>query len=1309
MLSALENRPLAAVETVAQPVMEETANAVVLNAEFDVDWERMHVTITAAAPDTEEGAAALEYRLAVPNSAPEGPMPQVEFENGRLRLECEAATLRRIVVPDTRSLWFVEKVSERIRYLRIDLPTPVIRGASTSMQSDRPRLTLRLEGLMPDFSVAHVHGDAAAAEDDSGLLFGMAESPIAADGFGNPRIVDVAQGDDLKHVVIEFDPLSGGGHRAHWITAVNGDGSRSGTLAVKQGEDGFERGAARVASALPLPVDAWVRVPRVELLPLDEAVDRIAAAGCIAIAFDAQRMMRLKADEWKQATVQRQGLPGRTWCRTGEWILLGINAGNHRATYIDRDALDEALLVEPRTALDVDDDFGFVDFRPLPRGVSGALTGSDGDAASNSATDEIAIYRDDLFSEPDPSVEVEAGASGLDEGDDEVAVATDASATVPIDVSPGINLSPGDAEGTFRRALLKSALPAIDVAVDHESSLGVLGNAFFATLAEHEEAVVRSMEAGGTLESVDVTSIFEDVATRLDVPVDQQELQSAQEAWQQHAAQAIGHSRVDDGENRLVTNKVVVWFIEWLVRAGHYDPAVHVQVARDDSGASVARFQSVATSPEWKTAARLPDSLRRLLDKDAAARPATSGSDAGDGDDEPGGEIETADTEIRIPMGEALVTESAVPDRVRIPEGLNGSLARQAISSIREVGLRVARDGKLFAKDRVVASRPEQGSWIDPQEAISLEVRRRVPDLTEGDARTAADALEDRELVPTVGGEGPKYRNSDRVVEQDPPAGEYVERNARVALTLMREVPRVVDLRADAAAKLLSRRGFNSLGPDVTLPTDIVAEQQPKPGDLAAPGGDVTLTRIETRVPDLQGSSLTAAETLVEAKQKLDEQRLRMEIVEPKTTYPRAKILRQSPAAGTRIDRAEKAVKVLLVVPIPEFSQSTRLDDAVAQVRSRSLTAEPHSSRARDDDYVMRVRVADQQARRYRSRRTTYVQPGEQLELTVGRKVPSVAGESWAVGLDAINDVGLRVSTPNGTGTHVESTRPQGNSLVAIDDRVVVYAGLQIPDVRGDRFADARRRLKNLGLRVESLGPERVETENSSLIGQTYVEDSPRAQNPRPGRIVRKGSSARVALRTIVYVRPQVTVPNVVGILPDEAQSRLAANKLRMRSTIVTQITKNPALDGQTTVIEQNPQAGRRVERDSVVQVRARTWRYSEPGFKTFALFPQRDVRTMGVTWTCQISDDRKSVLIDVYFANGDSRRASGQLTDDRFVFLNERCLTYRLTGLEQGAVGAVRIPTDGEGRGQLYVDGVWFYGESSQEILRFTTKPPRR
>ena len=113
-----------------------------------------------------------------------------------------------------------------------------------------------------------------------------------------------------------------------------------------------------------------------------------------------------------------------------------------------------------------------------------------------------------------------------------------------------------------------------------------------------------------------------------------------------------------------------------------------------------------------------------------------------------------------------------------------------------------------------------------------------------------------------------------------------------------------------------------------------------------------------------------------------------------------------------------------------------------------------------------------------------------------------------------------------------------------------------VPNVVGSKRAAASTRLRALGLRVV------VATVQSSMPAGTVV-----AQRPRAKTVVGRGTTVRLT----VAANGPIVIPNVVGLLKDDAEQKLSA------AGLVPSVDYVHSLELVDTVVEQQPGAGARV------------------------------------------------------------------------------------------------------------------------------------
>lgn len=131
------------------------------------------------------------------------------------------------------------------------------------------------------------------------------------------------------------------------------------------------------------------------------------------------------------------------------------------------------------------------------------------------------------------------------------------------------------------------------------------------------------------------------------------------------------------------------------------------------------------------------------------------------------------------------------------------------------------------------------------------------------------------------------------------------------------------------------------------------------------------------------------------------------------------------------------------------------------------------------------------------------------------------------------------------------------SSGLAIDDlEFEVRISRVVPDVTRRRFEVAQDIARRAGFIVEAIGEE-----PSPLTSGTIIE-----QDPRPGVMVGPDQNR---IRVVVAVQQSVRVPNLLGLIAEEA-----ADSLRQRSLTVGGVSQRPSTETWNTVIAQEPSPG---------------------------------------------------------------------------------------------------------------------------------------
>ena len=217
----------------------------------------------------------------------------------------------------------------------------------------------------------------------------------------------------------------------------------------------------------------------------------------------------------------------------------------------------------------------------------------------------------------------------------------------------------------------------------------------------------------------------------------------------------------------------------------------------------------------------------------------------------------------------------------------------------------------------------------------------------------------------------------------------------------------------------------------------------------------------------------------------------------------------------------------------------------------------------------------------------TEAQPRAIVVLTVSGgpdriAVPDVEGISASAAADALRDAGLKstarsIASDEPPGTVVEQTPTAGEevsegTLVALRiaeerEATPVPAIVRVPDLVGTTSADARSRLRAIGLRQTQRAME-----SQRPTGEVI------SQSPRAGAVLREGGTVTLRVST---GPPGIAVPDVVGLDETTATGELETAGFAVR--VVDEPTLEPGEDG--VVLTQSPPAGTTRREGSTVTI----------------------------------------------------------------------------------------------------------------------------
>jgi eukaryotic-like serine/threonine-protein kinase len=202
------------------------------------------------------------------------------------------------------------------------------------------------------------------------------------------------------------------------------------------------------------------------------------------------------------------------------------------------------------------------------------------------------------------------------------------------------------------------------------------------------------------------------------------------------------------------------------------------------------------------------------------------------------------------------------------------------------------------------------------------------------------------------------------------------------------------------------------------------------------------------------------------------------------------------------------------------------------------------------------------------------------LEVSEGPgdvRVPSVENLPERLAIKELNDVGLKANVDRESSDTIQEglairTVPRGGAEVQRGTRVKLFVSsgpeqVTVPDVTGLSRESAEGRLRDEGLTVSV---EEVESDEP--------EDEVISQDPVAGTSLGRGSVVTIG---VSVGQPQVTVPDVTGLTPSAASSRLRA--LGLVPSRQERSTTNPDEDNQ--VLDQRPGAGAEVEEGRTVVI----------------------------------------------------------------------------------------------------------------------------
>ena len=363
-----------------------------------------------------------------------------------------------------------------------------------------------------------------------------------------------------------------------------------------------------------------------------------------------------------------------------------------------------------------------------------------------------------------------------------------------------------------------------------------------------------------------------------------------------------------------------------------------------------------------------------------------------------------------------------------------------------------------------------------------------------------SDALNRIRIIGAVVGASPLgIIVSDFVAQREAQSTVVAQTTTTTSTTTqtMVQVPRVTDMVYDSAEKLLQLSyGLRAQRQDVigsTTAKDVVINQNPSVGTLVPRGTTVTLgVSLGVVVPDVRNLLLTDATIQLQAIG------LQVQPVnERSSTVPQDAVIRQDPAAGSNVSPGSTVTLTVSLggnVTVPN---------------------------------VVDVRVADAQAQLQAAG----------LQTRLAYETSGGVNKGFVIKSDPL--AGTSVSL----GTTITLTISTGQDF-------------EIPDVTGQLFRDAQKKLQTLKLQVKQ------EDQNSDAVREGFVirQEPPAKTSVSPNSVVTLFVSKGV---------PAVELPNLIGQRFSKARETLQDLDFIVRHEEVD------SAERKGTVVDQNPKAGK--------------------------------------------------------------------------------------------------------------------------------------
>jgi serine/threonine-protein kinase len=280
---------------------------------------------------------------------------------------------------------------------------------------------------------------------------------------------------------------------------------------------------------------------------------------------------------------------------------------------------------------------------------------------------------------------------------------------------------------------------------------------------------------------------------------------------------------------------------------------------------------------------------------------------------------------------------------------------------------------------------------------------------------------------------------------------------------------------------------------------------------LVAAGAVFAATQLggggeERPVPDVRGQDIT------QATQRLRQEGFEVRAVRRRSVRPRDRVISQDPGGGRRAE--EGSTVEIRVSDGPGIDQVPRV---AGMRRSAAIKALEDAGFRVDEDRRSSERIAENRAISTDPAAGTQLEGGQTVRLVISTgpprvDVPVVVGRGRDEARAALEDAGFEVDVSEQEdedrepGTVLSQSPNGGRAPKGSSVAIVVAkrpARVAVPSVAGQQVDDARRALRDAGLRV---GTTDVPVQNPDQDGVVITQD------PAPGTQVERGSRVNLAV-----------------------------------------------------------------------------------------------------------------------------------------------------------------------------------------------------